>query len=788
MNSLRFVTVVVLTSISLLLSGQSTETRVADKMYAIYDFDQALEIYLKLAEEQPLSTHIQSRIGRSYFYTNQPLKAVSWLSLSANAELPEPSDLFFLGSSLQMIGNYKEAIEVWEKYKEVDPSVASQRIKASTLAIDHLNSAPSFSVQKAAFNSANSDFGISRYNNQIYFSSYRKPIGKNSDKLAYGDVNHYLYQTDHVDRVPSNKVKMYKNSLTFNAGEGGITFSPDGKEVIFMKAPFKEKNRLVGEAGFKSSLYIANVNGNGQWENIRSFPFNGAEFSSAWPYITEDGLTLYFSSDRPGGYGGFDLYRCRRQGNEWGVPENLGGVINTSGNEITPFQLGGQFYFASDWHLGYGGYDLFKAISDRDITSHILNLGKDINSPSDDIGMFWQDKKSGYFVSNREGNGFLDIYHFNQDVFQRFIEVRDEVKNMPVKDAKVSIEGCLNTNLMTDMQGIAALVFSNELPCSISISHPDYLPVTFSDPFALQDFLPVYLKTKKSELTLKLFNIDSGEPLSNVKLRLTNQKTGEFNDFLSDGKGNMVLNDVAGGIFYANFFKIGFESYALTLTREILDSGTFNKEISLKPLQGFSPDENIAKQSSGSTDNQSIQSKEGLNKPVYAVQVAAIKASSQADLKSYTNLSRFGTVYQKEDGALIRIRLGLFDSKEKATTIAREMDLLGYKGAYVVVEQSESLMDQIMLSMAKHKPAMAKSEGDYRVRLAAYRDPQWFAPQGLEKYGNIEEEINGEWTVKYIAGIKSMVVAREALLDAKSKGFEQAYLLQKIGDIESKIE
>lgn len=782
MNLLRFVSIVILCFYSYLALAQSTETRVADKFYAIYDFDQALEKYSKLVAEEPLSAHLQSRIGRCYYYTNRPLEAISWLKLSTNADLPEQNDLYFLGSSLQMIGNYKEAIEVWEKYKEVDPSVANHKLKACSLAIEHLKSAPSFSVQKSNLSSTHSDFGISSFGNRVYFSSYRKPMGKDSDKLAFGDINHYLYQTDIVGDRLSDEVKLYKNSLTYNAGEGGLTFSPDGKEVVFMRAPFKENNRLAVDAGFKSSLYIANVNGNGQWENIRSFPFNGAEFSSAWPFISDDGLTLYFSSDRPGGYGGFDLYRCRKQGNEWGVPENLGGVINSTGNEITPYLEGSHLYFASDWHLGYGGFDLFKAISVHGIASHILNLGKDINSPSDDIGMVWQNKNNGFFISNRDSDGFLNIYTFNQDVFQKFIEVRDEVENQPVKGASINIAGCTNISLLTDVQGIAAVALTSDLPCSISITHPDYFPVTIPDSMANMDFLPIYLKSKNSELALKVLNGDTGKPLSNVKLRLTNQTTGDFNDIISDDRGNLVLQNISEGMYFANFFKTGFESFSFTLTREAFDSGSLKKEIALKPMQGFvgEPEGKMEEPASGSVS--------GAATPVFAVQVAAFKSSSQSDLSEYTNLSRFGTVYQKDDDEMTRVRLGLFDTKEKAAAIAREMDLLGYKGAYVVVEQSESLMDQVMLSMAKNKPAMTKSEGDYRVRLAAYRDPQWFAPQGLDKYGKIEEEVNGEWTIKYISGIKSMVVAREALQDAKSKGFDQAYLLQKIEGKESKIE
>lgn len=130
--------------------------------------------------------------------------------------------------------------------------------------------------------------------------------------------------------------------------------------------------------------------------------------------ITADGSTIYFSSNKPGGVGGFDIYRAYKKGDgSWGEAENLGPAINTKANDDSPVISpdGGTLYFASQGHLGYGGYDIFRLETEGDYQS-VVNLGTPINSSADEI-FFKLNKKGefGYFGSNREGGfGDMDIY------------------------------------------------------------------------------------------------------------------------------------------------------------------------------------------------------------------------------------------------------------------------------------------------------------------------------------------------------------------------------------------
>ncbi|HMQ08248.1 MAG TPA: SPOR domain-containing protein, partial [Saprospiraceae bacterium] len=157
-------------------------------------------------------------------------------------------------------------------------------------------------------------------------------------------------------------------------------------------------------------------------------------YSSTFPHLVQNGsmIWMYFSSNRPGGYGGYDIYVSKFDGKTWSEPMNLGPEINTPGNEITPFLLGDEIYFASDYHHGLGGFDIFIALRKNGMWSRPINAGNGVNSPGDDLYPFVasDDEKVIYFTSNRIGGvGNLDIYkatHIAEPektfVFDHFIE------------------------------------------------------------------------------------------------------------------------------------------------------------------------------------------------------------------------------------------------------------------------------------------------------------------------------------------------------------------------------
>ncbi len=197
-----------------------------------------------------------------------------------------------------------------------------------------------------------------------------------------------------------------------NINEGCITFTPDGKTMIFAKG---NTGRRKGTNDV--DLYISRYR-NGQWSEAVPININLPDAWESTPALSPDGRTLYFSSNRKGGYGGLDLYSAQMDSRgRFGKVKNLGAEINTAGSETFPYVSdNGKMYFSSDGHPGYGMLDIF-VVNRVNGKTVVENLGQPVNSTSDDFGLFLFKPDRGFFTSNREGGkGDDDIYTFiNED-------------------------------------------------------------------------------------------------------------------------------------------------------------------------------------------------------------------------------------------------------------------------------------------------------------------------------------------------------------------------------------
>jgi flagellar motor protein MotB len=205
----------------------------------------------------------------------------------------------------------------------------------------------------------------------------------------------------------------------FNAGaplntiqnEGAQSISSDGSYMYFTAC-----NRPGGLGN--CDLYFSAFS-NGKWSEPYNLgrPVNTSHWEST-PSISADGRTLFFSSGRPGGFGGKDIWLARlNENNKWAEPVNLGSEINTAGNEMSPFIHfdGRTLYFASDGLAGMGGYDLFVTRMKDDSTwTTPQNLGYPINTFNDEMGLIIESGgKKAYFSSTRDKSKGKDIFAFD---------------------------------------------------------------------------------------------------------------------------------------------------------------------------------------------------------------------------------------------------------------------------------------------------------------------------------------------------------------------------------------
>ncbi|MDX2195647.1 MAG: OmpA family protein [Cytophagales bacterium] len=192
--------------------------------------------------------------------------------------------------------------------------------------------------------------------------------------------------------------------------EGPASITKDTSRIYFTR------NDVEG-SDTKLNIYYCNMTKNG-WSNAILHPVNHEKFSCGHPAIASSGSFMIFSSNMPGGMGGTDLYITYYKENKWTKPKNLGKNINTPKNEITPFILENNIlYFASNGRSeGIGGYDIYSATYEQFEWRNVKNLGTPYNSPSHDFGYITTSELvNGYFSSNRvNGGDDDDIFYFEK--------------------------------------------------------------------------------------------------------------------------------------------------------------------------------------------------------------------------------------------------------------------------------------------------------------------------------------------------------------------------------------
>jgi OOP family OmpA-OmpF porin len=380
-----------------------------------------------------------------------------------------PNDAYYYATSLMHLKNYKGAMENLEalmnKVTNDTLKLAIQKnISSCYFAMDTNSYKQMIIVKKMdtiVFNAGTSSFAPMYYgsSSKLLFTSARKggvildPEKQDSRYLCD------LYYTELKDTGWMKPVN-FGRPVNTTLHEGSSVVTSD--DIMFFTR-WSDANRN------ESFIYMAKMKDGLFYEAYKlSETVNKVGYKAMQPYVSFDGTKLFFSSNRPGGKGGYDLYMCNIDENGLtGEAVNLGSSINTAGDEETPFYhtISNTLFFSSNGHTGVGGLDIFKSSLNVDdsVYAKPKNLGRPINSSKDDA-YFILDRvqTKGYFSSDREdcpGGNCYDIYEFENEPITFDISgyVFDGETNNPIQSALVTIKDVHNDiepiYLITDEKG-----------------------------------------------------------------------------------------------------------------------------------------------------------------------------------------------------------------------------------------------------------------------------------------------------------------------------------------------
>ena len=427
----KILTLLIITSFSLTpILAQNNSTKKADKLFDRLEYVKAAQEYLKLAEKSP-DNYVISRLADAYYNIFNTKDAEKWYAKIINED-PGAEIIFRYAEMLKANGKYKES-NVWmSKFSEMKPyDTRAIAFRNTPNYLDKIiKKGKRFNVQNLKdINTISSDFGAFTFDNALYLTSGRKQKGSQNKKYNnYTSDEEYVldvFKYDVINDVYINETPLEAINTKYH--EGVIAFSPSGdtmyfaRETYYSKSYYKDsivKNGSTTEQVSVINLYRAtrctkkeitwknngNCNFNKGW-NVTELEINSAYYSMKNPALSCDGKSLYFSSDMPGGFGNYDIYKSEiKDDGSLGEPINLGQKINTEEQEVFPHMCcDNTLYFSSNGHLGLGGLDVFYSKNVDGKWSNVRNVGLPVNSNSDDFAFKMGDDCTNGFVSSNRG-------------------------------------------------------------------------------------------------------------------------------------------------------------------------------------------------------------------------------------------------------------------------------------------------------------------------------------------------------------------------------------------------
>lgn len=700
------------------------------------NFEKAIEMYQKILKEIPDNSFIKFKIGLVYLETdNQKEKAITILEEIVADVSPDFNSrdiretraplegYLYLGLAYHKNNRLDDAKKMYMRYKESISSdhynypLVNQYIESCNNAQKMISNPERLQTNNLGdkINDDNSNFNavFSGDGNTMIYTSYTKNYidifqsKKNGDRWS---------SPKNITNQVSKKYYLKTSSLSYQGDELYLaTDDPDDNDI-----------------------FVSYLEGR-QWTNADKLhkTISHRKSNETHASLSPDGNTIYFTSDRDGGFGGLDIYKStRNEKGKWSDAENLGPKINTPFNEETPFVSsdGKYLFFSSEGHNSMGGYDVFYInLSNPD---KVINRGYPVNTTSDDLFFVPGDSLSSGYMARVEDDskGRKDIYKINilPDIF-----LHGEIFNLADggiienKDVKI---------ILTDkeQETIAQSQEVNKGNFSIKTSPGSYKILITNDDFETYEKEIVIPDDYDKELFA--LNIELQPKIAEKDLvaeEITDSaKTGEVTDYLAMEEPKTEEEPIKHS-----------EVAKEEKTEEPVKQPEPRTEKELAEREQIVSEASVSPSSDVLTDNKSLANEPKTNLPAgsktFSVQLMALK--TPVKLSYFKDIKNI-TLTKSPDG-FYRYTVGLSNSYEKAQKLQLDIHKLGYKDAFIkktnfsanYTIQLMALIIPVDLTYFKNLPMVSVSKGldDFYRYTTGYYGSYREAEEALNNFNKI---------------------------------------------------
>ncbi len=617
-------------------AGADQAVKKGDKFYALGEYYDAANQYKKAYSQTPpkqraLRGKRALKMAECYRRVNYTQKAIAAYNNAVRYKQEDSLTHLYLGQQLMKNGSYKEAAKAFQTFLDSAGNYAfsdsRDYVQLARRGLRSAQQAPAWKQEGSAYTVKRENFFNSRRaeyspmlageeNNQLFFTSTRNQAKGDELSGITGTKNGDIFMSQKDDKGKWQRPEVIDSELNSEFDEGACSFTPDGRTMYLTVCKTDPQ--------YPRYAVIATSNrSDAAWSKATELKLTHDTLSAyAHPAISPDGEWLYFTSNMPGGMGGYDIWRVRLTTSGVAGVENLGAPINTPGDEMFPtFRPNGDLYFSSDGHEGMGGLDIYIAkpaenhdnISENSQLYELEHPGYPLNSQGDDFGMTFEGlKNQGFFSSNRgDGKGWDHIYSFyNPEIIQTVTGWVYEQDGYELPAGQVYMVGNDGTNLKLSVKGDGS--FTQQIKpgvdyvflgtCKGFLNHQEQLrvePSTESEDYVLQfplanimapvlidnifyDFDKATLRPESKTALDDLVKLLNENPNITIELSAHTDYKGsaEYNKRLSQRRAESVVNYlIENGIATDRLTPVGYgKENPKKIRRKVAEKYPFLKE------------------------------------------------------------------------------------------------------------------------------------------------------------------------------------------------------------------